>query len=87
MQLLYPEIKPFARHELAVEKPHVLYVDESGQADGLPVVFIHGGPGAGCDSLSRRVFDPSTSGCCLVAPGARRWRWRMHRRIPSACSD
>lgn len=59
MQLLYPEIKPFARHELAVEEPHVLYVDESGQADGLPVVFIHGGPGAGCDGLSRRFFDPS----------------------------
>lgn len=59
MQLLYPEIKPFARHELAVEQPHVLYADESGQEDGLPVVFIHGGPGAGCDSLSRRFFDPS----------------------------
>ncbi|TVP92668.1 MAG: prolyl aminopeptidase [Pseudomonadaceae bacterium] len=59
MQLLYPEIKPYARHELAVEEPHVLYVDESGDPDGLPVVFIHGGPGAGCDSLSRRFFDPS----------------------------
>lgn len=59
MQLLYPEIKPFARHDLAVETPHVLYVDESGQKDGLPVVFIHGGPGGGCDSLSRRFFDPS----------------------------
>lgn len=59
MQLLYPEIKPYARHELAVEPPHILYADESGQPDGLPVVFIHGGPGAGCDSLSRRFFDPS----------------------------
>ncbi|HIZ51269.1 MAG TPA: prolyl aminopeptidase [Candidatus Pseudomonas excrementavium] len=59
MQLLYPEIKPFARHDLAVEAPHVLYVDESGQEDGLPVVFIHGGPGGGCDNLSRRFFDPS----------------------------
>ncbi|MEH6388750.1 MULTISPECIES: prolyl aminopeptidase [Pseudomonas] len=59
MQLLYPEIKPYARHELAVEAPHVLYVDESGEPDGLPVVFLHGGPGAGCDALSRRFFDPS----------------------------
>ena len=42
MQLLYPEIKPYARHELAVTPPHVLYADESGQPDGLPVVFIHG---------------------------------------------
>lgn len=59
MQLLYPEIKPYARHELAVTPPHVLYADESGKPDGLPVVFIHGGPGAGCDALSRRFFDPS----------------------------
>ena len=59
MQLLYPEIKPYARHELPVEAPHVLYVDESGNPDGLPVVFLHGGPGAGCDGLSRRFFDPS----------------------------
>jgi len=59
MQTLYPEIKPYARHELAVEPPHVLYVDESGSADGLPVLFIHGGPGAGCDAASRRYFDPA----------------------------
>lgn len=56
---LYPEIKPYARHQLAVQAPHVLYVDESGTADGLPVMFIHGGPGAGCDGSSRRFFDPT----------------------------
>ncbi len=59
MQTLYPEIKPYARHALAVDEPHVLYVDESGSADGLPVLFVHGGPGAGCDALSRRFFDPT----------------------------
>lgn len=59
MQNLFPEIKPYARHELAVGAPHVLYIDESGSPGGLPVVFIHGGPGAGCDSLSRRFFDPN----------------------------
>lgn len=59
MQPLYPEIKPYARHELAVDAPHVLYVDESGSPDGLPVIFIHGGPGAACDAASRRWFDPS----------------------------
>ena len=59
MQMLYPEIKPYARHSLAVDEPHVLYVDESGSPDGLPVLFIHGGPGAGCDALSRRFFDPN----------------------------
>ena len=55
---LYPEIKPYARHALGVDAPHVLYVDESGSADGLPVLFIHGGPGGGCDASSRRYFDP-----------------------------
>jgi proline iminopeptidase len=58
METLYPEIKPFARHELAVDDTHLLYVDESGSPEGLPVLFVHGGPGAGCDSLSRRFFDP-----------------------------
>ncbi len=59
MQTLYPQIKPYARHDLAVEAPHVLYVDESGSPEGLPVVFIHGGPGAGCDAQSRCYFDPN----------------------------
>ena len=36
MQTLYPQIKPYARHDLAVEAPHVLYVDESGSPEGLP---------------------------------------------------
>jgi proline iminopeptidase len=53
MQTLYPQIKPHARHDLAVDETHTLYVDESGSPQGLPVVFIHGGPGAGCDAASR----------------------------------
>ncbi|MCQ4346371.1 prolyl aminopeptidase [Pseudomonas stutzeri] len=59
MLTLYPEIKPYARHQLAVEYPHQLYVDESGSPEGLPVLFVHGGPGAGCDEASRRWFDPT----------------------------
>ena len=59
MQTLYPQIKPYARHDLAVDETHTLYVDESGSPEGLPVVFIHGGPGAGCDAASRCYFDPN----------------------------
>lgn len=59
MHTLYPEIKPYACHQLAVDHPHELYIDESGTPDGLPVLFIHGGPGAGCDEASRRWFDPT----------------------------
>ncbi len=59
MRLLYPEIGPFAEHRLEVEPPHVLYVEESGNPDGIPVLFVHGGPGAGCAAFNRRFFDPA----------------------------
>ncbi len=58
MQPLYPEIKPYAHHELAVDSRHTLYIEECGDPDGLPVLFIHGGPGAGCSVNDRRFFDP-----------------------------
>lgn len=58
MQNFYPEIKPYQRHQIAVEPPHELYVDESGNPDGIPVLFVHGGPGAGCGRYDRRFFDP-----------------------------
>lgn len=54
----YPEIKPYQRHQIAVEPPHELYVDESGNPEGIPVLFVHGGPGGGCGKYDRRFFDP-----------------------------
>ncbi|UYZ84762.1 prolyl aminopeptidase [Entomomonas sp. E2T0] len=59
MQPLFPEIKPYATHKLAVQSPHVLYIEESGSMTGLPVLFLHGGPGGGCDENSARFFDPT----------------------------
>lgn len=58
MQTFYPAIKPYQRHQIAVEPPHELYVDESGNPEGIPVLFVHGGPGAGCGKYDRRFFDP-----------------------------
>lgn len=58
MSALYPEIRPFARHELAVDAIHTLYVEEIGNPEGIPAVFLHGGPGAGCEPYHRRFFDP-----------------------------
>ena len=55
---LFPAIKPFVTHTLAVDPPHVLYVEECGNPGGLPVIFIHGGPGGGCEAYHRRFFDP-----------------------------
>lgn len=56
---LYPEIKIYAAHSIEVDSPHVLHVEECGKPDGLPVVFVHGGPGAGCEAYHRRFFDPN----------------------------
>lgn len=58
MYSLYPEIKPFARHRLSVDDLHELYLDESGDKNGIPVLFVHGGPGSGCEFDSRCFFDP-----------------------------
>jgi proline iminopeptidase len=58
MMALFPDIKPFVTHSLAVDPPHVLYVEECGNPAGLPVLFIHGGPGGGCEPYHRRFFDP-----------------------------
>lgn len=57
MLTLYPDIKPNARHRLAVNPPHELYVEESGNPDGIPVLVVHGGPGGGCEDYYRRFFD------------------------------
>lgn len=59
MQTLFPEIQPYARHSVAVDEPHVLSVEECGNPQGIPVLFIHGGPGAGFQAWNRRFFDPS----------------------------
>jgi proline iminopeptidase len=56
---LFPEIKPYATHRLAVDPPHELHVEECGNPGGLPVLFVHGGPGAGCEEFHRRFFDPN----------------------------
>ncbi|BBK39673.1 proline iminopeptidase [Allostella sp. ATCC 35155] len=56
---LFPEIAPYATGMLALDAPHVMYWEESGRADGVPAVFVHGGPGAGATPTHRRFFDPA----------------------------
>ena len=58
MFTLFPDIIPYVKHSLEVEHPHILYIEESGNPAGIPVVVIHGGPGAGCEPFHRRFFDP-----------------------------
>ena len=55
---LYPEIEPTKTGLLDVGDGHSLFYEQSGNPDGVPCIFLHGGPGAGCDPRSRRFFDP-----------------------------
>jgi hypothetical protein len=45
---LYPEIEPFNKNWLKVDHLHEIYFEECGNPDGIPVVFLHGGPGYNC---------------------------------------
>jgi proline iminopeptidase len=56
---IYPPIEPFASGMLEVDATHRIYWEESGNPQGRPVVFLHGGPGAGASPAHRRFFDPA----------------------------
>ena len=57
---LYPRLDPFDHGYLDVGDGHSIYYEQCGRRDGLPALFVHGGPGAGGDLSARRFFDPST---------------------------
>ncbi len=56
---LYPPIEPFQEGFLDVSPLHSIYYEQSGNPDGKPVIFVHGGPGAGTSPDHRRFFDPA----------------------------
>ena len=55
---LYPALRPYRKGMLRVSQLHELYYEESGNPEGRPVVFLHGGPGGGTNPQMRRFFDP-----------------------------
>lgn len=55
---LYPAIEPYDTGSLKVSDLHTLYYEQSGNPEGKPVVFLHGGPGGGTSPYCRRFFDP-----------------------------
>jgi proline iminopeptidase len=65
MKPLYPGIEPYANHQIKRDK-HQLYVEECGNPSGVPVVFLHGGPGSGCKAYHRSFFDPARYRIILV---------------------
>ena len=55
---LFPPVTPLRHGMLAVDDLHTIYWEEVGNPDGIPVIFLHGGPGAGLSPQHRRFFDP-----------------------------
>jgi proline iminopeptidase len=58
--ILYPAIEPYHSDYLRVSALHQLYFEQCGHPRGMPVLFVHGGPGGGCEPMHRRFFDPQT---------------------------
>jgi proline iminopeptidase len=57
--MLYPDLEPYDSGMLQVSPLHRIYYEQCGNPRGKAVVFLHGGPGAGCNAKSRRFFDPA----------------------------
>lgn len=55
----YPPIEPRRSGMLALDGLHTMYWEESGNPDGVPVLFLHGGPGSGTSARHRQFFDPA----------------------------
>ncbi len=56
---LFPPIEPYRTGRLRLDSRHTMYWEESGNPHGVPVLFLHGGPGAGATPVHRRFFDPA----------------------------
>ncbi len=57
---LFPPIEPYMSGWLELDSPHRMYYEQSGNPNGVPVVFLHGGPGAGASAVHRQFFDPAS---------------------------
>jgi len=58
MYRIYPAIQPYASQMLDVSDQQQLYLEQTGNPDGIPVLYLHGGPGGGISETSKRTFDP-----------------------------
>ena len=57
-EYFYPPVEPYTTGIMKVAEPHELYWEQCGNPEGEPVIFLHGGPGAGCSGHDRCFFDP-----------------------------
>ena len=82
---------PLTSQLLPVGNSHEIYVESIGRADGIPAVYLHGGPGSGCQPDHRRLFDPERFHAILFDQrGAGRSRPRGRREdntLPHLIAD
>lgn len=88
MRTLYPAIEPYAGFSLRVEPECALYVEQCGNPDGVPMLFLHGGPGAGCAPWHRRFFSPDLCRAILFDQrGCGRSKPRINLRNNTMCEN
>ncbi len=80
MRDLYPEIEPFNQGNLK-QSPHFVYFEQVGNPAGIPVIFLHGGPGSGCNENHRRYFNPDKYRVILFDQRG------CNRSIPNGCVE
>ena len=66
MRELYPPIEPYHEEFLPVSDIHTIHYEECGNPDGKPVLFVHGGPGGGIETIYRQYFNPEKYRVILV---------------------
>lgn len=66
MTSLFDPIEPYQKHRLQVSPLHNIYFEESGNPNGKPILFLHGGPGGGTEPDHRRLYDPQVFRIILV---------------------
>jgi len=65
-RVLFPNISTYHKEWLEVKGGHKLYIEQSGNPNGIAVIYLHGGPGGGCSNNHRRYFDPEKYRIILI---------------------
>src|SRR5438477_175712 len=80
---LFPPLEPYRTGQLRLDQRHTMYWEESGNPHGRPILFLHGGPGAGATPVHRRVFPEPWRGFAGFVPEAERGDLlrAYHRRL------